>query len=202
MASIMCRFLVIFVTFVMADVHCCKRYRLGRRKPLCQPKSEISFVDKFEEKFHDITNKYMEFAASLQDSCKYNVIRINEVYGSESYVLKYHITVLKDATYDYNVKIYNRVLQLLVLEKDADGVRLIIEDYTILSDILNLEKAFWIHEMNTLKIIIPYIEFGQEKVKKCETVNRNVIKVPMLQYPEIDVRIDNESGDILDDEII
>ncbi|XP_045449591.1 uncharacterized protein LOC123658190 [Melitaea cinxia] len=142
--------------------------------------------DENPDEVFDIAQKYIDFGVLLQNKCLKNGNNlVYEVYDYEKYTLKYNISEYKNA--NVSVKISNRLINVNV--KNEDENRKALKDVRLLPDILNFEEANWIIESDLLEIIIPYkIVFGQNIIKDCGNLNRNIIDVPLLKY-DIDVRM-------------
>lgn len=185
---------LLFAIIGLSGVNSCSHnpsrgYPCAKKKPTWRkPKHhwrQKHHRDENPDEVFDIAQKHIDFEVRLQDEClKTKNYIVYEVYDYEKYTLKYNVSEYKIA--NVSVKISNRLISVNV--KSEDDNRKTLKDVRLLPDILNFEEASWIIDSDLLQIIIPYkIVFGQNIIKDCGNLNRNIIDVPLLNY-DIDVR--------------
>lgn len=208
----MYRLLLIFAIISLSNGHLCQK-KTPSWKIKNQPHWKYRNVDRSrnlpENDLSNIGQKLIDLEESLQSYCKNNGNNNNsvtEVYGSNNYILKYGIPEYENS--NITITIYARLLEVNAKKLDKNGKKEVFKDVRLLPDILNLEEAKWSFESKLLKIFIPYkIVFGTNTVRDCGTLNRNIIKVPVMA-DDISKKIvfrsadDSDIGNKLDREII
>ncbi|CAH2102091.1 unnamed protein product [Euphydryas editha] len=191
--------LLLFAIFCFSGVNSCANNEPSRGYPCAKIKKtwrqphghhwrDHKHHHKNPDSVFEIVQKHIDLEAALQDQCLKNGNNlVYEVYDFEKYVLKYNISEYKNS--NISVKIFNRLINIDAKKTDEGGKTQVFQDVKLLPDILNYENANWFFENELLQINIPYkITFGNNIVKECGSLNRNVIDVPTLNY-DIDLRI-------------
>ncbi|XP_068626548.1 uncharacterized protein [Battus philenor] len=167
----MYRYIFLLILVIVAECHdSCHKDRACKKAHRANRLAERHYEKVFDKVARGIIAAEREVLHGCNEGSS---IQVHEIYGSDSYVLKYNVITDSD---DISIKIKHRVIYLSVAKVNEISYR----DIKILPQIVNTQDAQWFVDNGELNIMFSYkIPLGKDTPKSCgEYVIETVITVP------------------------